>query len=396
MRTSHRLLFLLTLWVVGAYAAIGFSDETDKEEAEKHFELAKKLFQEENYEGAMVEFETSLKLYHTKNGYFNLANCYKALHRYPQALGTLADLEAEFGNSLDTMMRQKIEKLRTLLLDFVGELDITVFPPNAIVSIDGKDVPADSLKSSITLGPGEYRVGARLRGYKPDAQVVSVRSQTRVSVNIALTAESGTLLVTTDQPGATVIVDGKPRGVTPMTSAIAVRPGPHQVEVKLQGFEPHAQSIKIAPNADAIVEVTMKEILVTASAIWPDPEETKEDTRRLPVVPLKIAGISASVSTAVLSGIFYGLAIKKVNDFENYNHDYTTAQTDDAAALADSRRLEAKDKGERFATLGLAFAVTAGVLTAATVTFTVLVNRSEKPSKPVRAELCPGGLTLKF
>lgn len=47
-------------------------------------------------------------------------------------------------------------------------------------------------------------------------------------------------------PGATVLVDGRPVGVTPWTSEIA--PGTHQLELRLEGYAPATQPLELSPD----------------------------------------------------------------------------------------------------------------------------------------------------
>ena len=60
----------------------------DKAEARRHFEngLALSDEQTKDYQGALVEFEASVKLFPTKAGLFNLAQCYRRLSRYGEAI----------------------------------------------------------------------------------------------------------------------------------------------------------------------------------------------------------------------------------------------------------------------------------------------------------------------
>ena len=81
---------VLSVLLINPVAA---DDAGNKKEAQQHFKTATRLYKVEDYDGAVSEFEASVRLYPTKNGYFNLANCYKALHRYHEALAAVDKLE---------------------------------------------------------------------------------------------------------------------------------------------------------------------------------------------------------------------------------------------------------------------------------------------------------------
>jgi hypothetical protein len=66
----------------------------------------------------------------------------------------------------------------------------------------------------------------------------------------------GTLLVTAKQRGASIVVDGVPRGFTPLPRPISLRPGRHELYVGLEGFRAHTEVVDV-PFAGG-VERTVK------------------------------------------------------------------------------------------------------------------------------------------
>lgn len=66
----------------------------------------------------------------------------------------------------------------------------------------------------------------------------------------------GTLLVTAKQRGASIVVDGVPRGFTPLPRPIPLRPGRHELYVGLEGFRAHTEVVDV-PFAGG-VERTVK------------------------------------------------------------------------------------------------------------------------------------------
>jgi hypothetical protein len=59
---------------------------------------------------------------------------------------------------------------------------------------------------------------------------------------------TGTLTITSDVPGAQVFLDRRFIGATPVTAA-DVAPGSHQLQVSAPGFDPHVDTIEVAPGA---------------------------------------------------------------------------------------------------------------------------------------------------
>jgi tetratricopeptide (TPR) repeat protein len=100
----------------------------DKTGAKKHFDAGLSLLEAEDFAGAAAEFDASVKLFPTKNGLFNLANCLKALHQYDEALAQVARLKELFANNLDAELKAVVANLEAEIRAVVAELTIQVDP----------------------------------------------------------------------------------------------------------------------------------------------------------------------------------------------------------------------------------------------------------------------------
>jgi len=157
-----------------------------KGDAQKRFRNGKELMKMEDFSGAAAELEQSVAIYPTKNGLFNLANCYKALHRYGDALATYARLQAEFKDKLDREMvgviSEDVEQIRGL----VGELEVRVNHPGADVYVDDQSVGKSPLDKPLYLGPGEHTVKASLENYQTAQERVQIVSGDKNAVTLSL------------------------------------------------------------------------------------------------------------------------------------------------------------------------------------------------------------------
>jgi hypothetical protein len=77
---------------------------------------------------------------------------------------------------------------------------------------------------------------------------------------------AGGLTVETQPPGARVAVDGRSAGITPLTLE-GVTPGQHQVELKLDGYQPHAVNVKIRPGVREAVLADLEPTAPPATAV---------------------------------------------------------------------------------------------------------------------------------
>lgn len=76
-------------------------------------------------------------------------------------------------------------------------------------------------------------------------------------------APTGTLLIDSDVPGASVFIDRVFVGTTPVT-AIDVSPGSHRLNVSVQGYEGYADTIDVVPGEREIM-VRFKEVRLDVS-----------------------------------------------------------------------------------------------------------------------------------
>jgi tetratricopeptide (TPR) repeat protein len=120
----------------------------DKEQAKRLFDSGVKLMQLEDFGAATADLERSVALYPTQNSLFNLANCYKGLQRYADALEVLARLRRDFGDKLKPEIKVAAERHEQEIQALVARLTIKTAPDDTSVNLDGRDLGAGPL-----LGP---------------------------------------------------------------------------------------------------------------------------------------------------------------------------------------------------------------------------------------------------
>jgi hypothetical protein len=209
-------------------------------------------------------------------------------------------------------------------------------------------------------------------------------------VEISLSPLKGTLSVRANVDGAAVIVDGRNIGLTPI-APFSLRAGKHRLEIVRNGYDRQIRSVDIASNAATTLDVQLTSVVDSEKAVAPS------DRHRDPWPALQIVGVTGTATTAVLAGVFYGLAAKQASDYNRYNDDYVSAPTDEAAREAKAERSDAKEKTLQFSTMGLAFGVTAGVLGVTTIVlFVVAKKRSPKSVSTETVSLRNGSLIVRF
>lgn len=159
-----------------------------KADAEKQFRAGVSLQKVEDFEAAISAFEGSLRLYPTKGAWFNLANCLRATHRYPEALTALERLQRDFGSELQDPMRSTVEVQVAELRNLTATLSVEVDRPGAEIAIDGRSVGTSPLPEPIRLGLGDHEVRATLADFEPAVVRVNLGPAQTATARISMSA----------------------------------------------------------------------------------------------------------------------------------------------------------------------------------------------------------------
>lgn len=161
-----------------------------------------------------------------------------------------------------------------------GTLRIVSSVPETIVELDGEVIGQTPLTRE-GVPAGEHLVGAIAPGYQRREQIVQVtRGETRV-VSLELEPQSsapGSIVVSSDVPGAVVLVDGEEQGAPPVVLE-GVADGIHAIIVRAPGHEEFRTTCRTGGDAtgcelDVELEPIGTLVRVTANAtgasLWID------------------------------------------------------------------------------------------------------------------------------
>lgn len=141
----------------------------------------------------------------------------------------------------------------------------------------------------------------------------------------------GRINVVCNEDGASISIDGRPMGRTPLSEPLRVSSGRHQLVVRAAGREPNEQTVTVAGNTDITVEVEFA----------PLPPEVSPAATEEPVHTLRTVGwvtIGVGVASAVAAGTTFGLSMGARSD---YDAEAESIPVDEAAAL------DARDRWRR-------------------------------------------------
>jgi len=138
-----------------------------------------------------------------------------------------------------------------------GALEVRTEPSGAKVYVDGKEVGQTPVDLS-NMRVGGHMVRIIKEGYEPHEEQVKVGEGEKKKVSVSLKKTVGALLVNTDPPGATILIDGNPVGVSPYEGK-AIPSGTHRVKVTKEDYEPWEKDVVVEAGRGIEVFTALRE-----------------------------------------------------------------------------------------------------------------------------------------
>jgi PEGA domain len=118
--------------------------------------------------------------------------------------------------------------------------------------VDNKDMGTLPLPAPIPLDAGEHALVVRKPGFGDFSRRITAQKTRPTEVAVTLEAVAGVVSVTAETPGATVSINGQPRGQVPVIGVI-LKPGTYEIVVSKEGFEPDKQSLAVKAGKEYTV-----------------------------------------------------------------------------------------------------------------------------------------------
>jgi hypothetical protein len=378
----------------------------DKEEAKQLFDAGLKLMHLDDFAGASANFERSVALYPTQNSLFNLANCYKALQRYGDAIVVIERLRKDFAGKLKPEIKDAVERQQQEINSLVARLIIQTVPAEATVSIDGKDVGTGPTLGPLLLGPGEHEIEAARLGHRSQRRSVKLVSGAARTEKFVLEGASGNLVVRANVAGAAVFVDGQQVGTTPLDEPLALPPGEHTFDVRAAGYEDAERSIEVQSDSKQVLDIVLAPKSAAPSSVASGAtsaseislstnEPAKPKSRALRVVTW--TALAGAVAAGAVAGTFLIIRSGQKNDFDKYNSLIGNPSTPAADIPAyESKRETAMNDVNRSKWIAVGCGIGAGVLAVTALVTYLLDSNGEESKSKTAVSVSPFGLGVKF
>ena len=378
----------------------------DKEEAKQLFDAGLKLMHLDDFDGASANFERSVALYPTQNSLFNLANCYKALQRYGDALAVIERLKRDFAGKLKPEIKEAVEREQQDIQSLVARLTLRTMPADATIKIDSKEVGQGPTLGPLLLGPGEHEIEATRPGHRSERRTVKLVSGVDRNEKFELQVETGQVVVLVNLAGASVFVDGQQVGTTPLTETLSLPPGRHALIVRAADHEEAERDFEVQAGAKQVLDIVLSAksvpMPVAGAAATPSTPEyemslsarasgtPKPKSSTLTVVTW--TSLTGAVVAGVVAGAFLIIRSSEYSDFQKYNDLYRTSGSSDD----DQKRRADLNDVNRSKWIAIGCGIGAAAL-AVTALVTYLLNSGAEESKgKTTVSLSPFGLGAKF
>jgi hypothetical protein len=176
-----------------------------------------------------------------------------------------------------------------------GELTVASLNPGATLAIDGEVVGLLPLPASLRLPPGPHQVRVSLRGYMTFEAQIEVRPGEPLELEADLLPYAGLVRINATPTGASVAIDGRPAGVTPLD--LDVPAGDRAFRLTHPGHEDLERVVTIEPTQRHDLEFALRPV-----ALAPAPEGAAFYERWWFWTLVGVAGAGAATAAALSAG----------------------------------------------------------------------------------------------
>ncbi len=171
-----------------------------------------------------------------------------------RVIATLPGYEEASSEPIDVAIgAERVVRLK--LRRIVGTLRVSQ-PKGATIRLDAENVaPSCTAPCDVRVAPGAHTVIVSLAGYRTLQVPISIKADETSSISPELAPETGSLVVSSDERGAEVEVDGTIMGFTPVLINVPV--GQHSVRVGARGFRSVLRTVDVHASKQTALDVEL-------------------------------------------------------------------------------------------------------------------------------------------
>ncbi len=169
------------------------------------------------------------------------------------------ELQGAFGSEILNQLEQKIISYADTLLHYYNSvLAVTSEPAGAEVWVNDGKVGVTPI-GKLDVNEGQNTVQVKKQGYIPFETRIELKTGQKALIHAQLHRYS--LTATSEPSGASVFLDSKGVGVTPIKGLIVGQPN-FRIKFAKEGFAPYTQTISLQPGERAYVHAELYDLLI--------------------------------------------------------------------------------------------------------------------------------------
>ncbi|MCK6573749.1 PEGA domain-containing protein [Myxococcota bacterium] len=233
--------------VLTAEAQVQLS-EADRARAEKLQMEGEQLYGQGRYKEAIEKFRQAFEISADINLQYSIAISHQQLEAWQECVTYMERFLEKAGPGPKRDRAENTLKNCDARIERDQLLIIESDPPAARVFLDDR---AKGVRGSTPfrnyVRPGTHKVWVELDGYEPIEQTIEVQIKEPFRMNLAMRGiqNMGWLHVDSNIKGATVFIDGKNIGLTPLREPLAYPAGRHQIVVDRDGYTRFDQHVSV-------------------------------------------------------------------------------------------------------------------------------------------------------
>ncbi len=188
---------------------------------------------------------------------FNIMETLAALGRSREAMDALERFMAISNEENDAADRATALARRTVLLETLTQLTMSVEPSSATVEVDGVAEGGTGGTRVLYLDPGDHTILVRAEGFATKREtVVGVGGE--ASLAVWLEPLDASVVIRTGIPSSQITVDGEEVGRG--EAQVEVAAGEHVIRVHAEGHDDYTRTIDVEPGARMTVDATFTQV----------------------------------------------------------------------------------------------------------------------------------------
>jgi hypothetical protein len=140
----------------------------------------------------------------------------------------------------------------------VYSLDVSSAPSGAEVTVDEK--PEGTTPLNLKMRPGTYMIKVHLSEHQEWKKNLQIKDKDfALKADLIPLPKEAYINASSSPNGATVYVDGKPRGTTPL-KRLSVSPGSHKIRLSLGGYNSSESKVTLKASQEHSIDVTLTKV----------------------------------------------------------------------------------------------------------------------------------------